>query len=85
MGENINAYKVLVGKPEREKPVGRAKLRWEDNIKMGVRSLVGWHELDLSGLGQGEVSGSCEHDNEPSVFIDVKKYFVLQELLVSQE
>jgi hypothetical protein len=33
MGEKINAYKVLVGKPERAKPVGRARLRWEDNIK----------------------------------------------------
>jgi hypothetical protein len=33
MGEKINAHKFLVGKPERVKPVGRARLRWEDNNK----------------------------------------------------
>jgi len=28
MGEKINAYKVLVGEPERVKPVGRSRVRW---------------------------------------------------------
>jgi len=32
-GERIGAHRVLVGKPERKKPLGRPKRRWEDNIK----------------------------------------------------
>jgi len=34
MGENRGVYRVLVGKPERKRPLGRPRLRWEDNIKM---------------------------------------------------
>jgi hypothetical protein len=36
MGEK-NAYRILVGKPEGKRPLGRPRLRWEDNIKMGLR------------------------------------------------
>jgi hypothetical protein len=37
-----NAWRVLVGKPEGRRPLGRPRLRWEeDNIKMGLRN-VGW-------------------------------------------
>jgi hypothetical protein len=40
------AYKVLVGKPDGKRPLGRPRLRWEDNIKMDLRE-VGWgHGLD---------------------------------------
>jgi hypothetical protein len=34
MGENRNAYRLLVGKPERKRPLGRPRRRWVDNIKM---------------------------------------------------
>jgi hypothetical protein len=34
MGEKRNAYRVLVRKPEGERPLGRPRRRWEDNIKM---------------------------------------------------
>jgi len=34
-------HKVLVGKPERKRPFGRPRLRWEDNIKMDLQE-VGW-------------------------------------------
>ena len=34
MGEKRIIYKVLVGKPEGKKPLGRPRHRWEDNIKM---------------------------------------------------
>ena len=33
------AYKILVGKPERKRPLGRRKLRWEDNIKMDLQDV----------------------------------------------
>jgi hypothetical protein len=36
MGEKMNAYRILVGKPEGKRPLGRPKHRW-DNIKMDLR------------------------------------------------
>jgi hypothetical protein len=41
MGERRGAYRVLVGKPEGRRPLGRPRHRWEDNIKMYLRE-VGW-------------------------------------------
>jgi hypothetical protein len=35
-GERRGVYRVLVGKPEGERPLGRSRRRWEDNIKMGL-------------------------------------------------
>jgi hypothetical protein len=41
-----NSYKILVGKPEGKRPLGRPKRRWEDNIKMELKETgfvdVGW-------------------------------------------
>ncbi|KAJ4431356.1 hypothetical protein ANN_19953 [Periplaneta americana] len=39
MGESRNAYRVLVGRPEGKIPLGRSRLRWEDNIKMDLREV----------------------------------------------
>jgi hypothetical protein len=36
MGEGRGAYRVLVGRPEGKRPLGRPRRRWEDNIKMGL-------------------------------------------------
>jgi hypothetical protein len=41
MGEGRNVYRVLVGKPEGKRPLGRPKHRWEDGIKMDLRE-IGW-------------------------------------------
>jgi hypothetical protein len=41
MGEDRKVYKVLVGKPEGKKPLGRQRRRWEDGITMDVR-VIGW-------------------------------------------
>jgi hypothetical protein len=40
MGEGRSVYKVLVGRPEGERPLGRPRHRWEDNIKMDIREIV---------------------------------------------
>ncbi|KAJ4451163.1 hypothetical protein ANN_02605 [Periplaneta americana] len=40
MGESRNAYRVLVGRPEGKRPLGRPRRRWEDNIKMNLREVV---------------------------------------------
>jgi hypothetical protein len=41
MWERRVAYRVLVEKPERKRPLGRPRLGWKDNIKMGLLE-VGW-------------------------------------------
>jgi hypothetical protein len=43
MGEK-NAYRILVGKPEGKRPLGRPRRRWADNIKMDLRMV--WYGLD---------------------------------------
>jgi hypothetical protein len=40
-GEKRNAYRLLVGKPEGRRPLGRPRCRWVDNITMNVGE-VGW-------------------------------------------
>jgi hypothetical protein len=41
MGETRNAYRILVGKPEGKRKLGRPRRRWVDNIKMSRDSAVG--------------------------------------------
>jgi hypothetical protein len=40
MGETRNAYRILVGKPEKKRPLGRPKHRWVDNIKIDKDGMV---------------------------------------------
>jgi hypothetical protein len=39
MGERTGIYRVLVGRPEGKRPLGRPRRRWEDNIKMNLREI----------------------------------------------
>jgi hypothetical protein len=41
MGEERTVYKVLVGKPEGKRPLGRPRRRWEDGIRMDLREIGG--------------------------------------------
>jgi hypothetical protein len=68
MGDERKVYKVLVGKPERRRLLGRPRRRWEDGIRMDLREigLVGGCGLDSTGSGQGPVAGCCECGDEPS-------------------
>jgi hypothetical protein len=50
-GERRGAYRVLVGKPEGRRPLGRPRSRWEDNIKMDLRE-VGCRGADWVDLAQ---------------------------------
>jgi hypothetical protein len=51
MGEKSNTYRLLVGKPEGERPLGRPRCRWVDNIRIDLGE-VGWGDVDCIGLAQ---------------------------------
>jgi hypothetical protein len=51
MGDKKNAYRLLVGKPERKRPLGRPRCRWVDNIRTDLGE-VGWGDVDWIGLAQ---------------------------------
>jgi hypothetical protein len=55
-GEERGVYRVLVGKPEGKRPLGRPRRRWEDHIKMdlqevgcGVWTGLGWLMIETGG------------------------------------
>jgi hypothetical protein len=49
VGEGRGVYRVLVGRPEGKRPLGRPRGRWEDNVKMDLREIgidgVNWIQL----------------------------------------
>jgi hypothetical protein len=51
MGERRGAHRVLVGKPEGQRPLGRPRCRWEDNIKIDLQE-VGYGGMDWNDLAQ---------------------------------
>jgi hypothetical protein len=68
-GENMNAYGILVGKPEGKRPLGRPRRRWVNNNKTGLR-VIGWDGMDWIDLAQDR-----DHGNEPSSSIKCWKVF----------
>jgi hypothetical protein len=60
-GERRNACRLLVGKPEGRRPLGRPRRRWLDNTRMDLVE-VGWGDVDWIG----QVESSCEFGIEPS-------------------
>jgi len=51
MGERRDVYRILVGKPEGKRPLGRYRVRWEDNIKIDLQE-VGFALMDWIDLAQ---------------------------------
>jgi hypothetical protein len=47
----LHWYRILVGKPEAKRPLGRPRRRWVDNIKMDLRE-IGWDGMDWMDLAQ---------------------------------
>jgi hypothetical protein len=48
-GEKRNAYRILVGKPEEKRPLGRPGRTWMDNVKIDLRE-IGWDGMDWIDL-----------------------------------
>jgi hypothetical protein len=57
MGEGRGAYRVLVGRPEGKKPLGRPRRRWEDNIKMDLREIGSMGRTGFGWLRIGSTGG----------------------------
>jgi len=72
IGEIRGTCGVLVGKPEGKRSLGRPR-----HIKMDLKK-VGWegNGLDWSGSGEGQVSGTCRHGNEPSGSIKCGNFLI---------
>jgi hypothetical protein len=51
MGKKRNVYRILVGKPEGKRPLGRPRCRCVDNIKMNLRK-IGWDGMDWIDLAE---------------------------------
>ena len=54
MGEERGVYRVLVGKPEGMRPLGRPRRRWVDNIRVDLQEVgcgyVGWPRIGTGGV-----------------------------------
>jgi hypothetical protein len=54
MGDKRKAYRLLVGKPEGKRPLGRPRRRWVDDIRMDLGETV-WDGVDWIGLAQDRI------------------------------
>jgi hypothetical protein len=60
VGESRGVYKVLVGKPEGKRELGRHKHRWVNKIKMNLQEVGCGAWVGLYGLGKGQLDRSYE-------------------------
>ena len=69
MGEDRGVHRVLVGKPEGKRPLGRPRRRWEDNIKMDLLEVGGgrgdWMELAQDRAGWRALVGTVRNFRVP--------------------
>ena len=69
VGEDIGVHRVLVAKPERTRPLGRPRRRWEDNIKMDLQEVLGdrgdWTELPQDRDGWRSLVGTLRNFRVP--------------------
>jgi hypothetical protein len=58
-GEPRNTYKILIGKPEKKRPLGRCRRGLEDKIKIDIKETG--HRLNSTGSEHSPEASSCEH------------------------
>jgi hypothetical protein len=71
MGEMRNAYKILVGKPEGKRPLGRPRQRWEHNIRIDLRE-TGWKVVDWVHLLQDRAQWRTPVNTEMNFRVPLK-------------
>ena len=64
-GEDRGVHRVLVGKPEGKRPLGRLRRRWEDNIKMDLKEVGGGHGDWMDRDGWRAVVGTVRNFRVP--------------------
>ena len=88
MGKDRGVHRVLVGKHEGKRPLGRPRRRWEDNIKMDLQEVGGgrgdWMELVQD---RDRLAGTCGYDEELSGSINAGNFLTSCKVywLASQE
>ena len=65
IGDVRRLYRILVGKLEGKRPLGRPTRRWENNINESSGSGMWEYGLDRVSRGQGKVAGTCDCGSEP--------------------
>jgi hypothetical protein len=68
MGERRDAYRILVEKPGRNRPLGSPRHRWEDNAKMDLKEIV-WAGVDWVGMAQDRDKGQAVLDTVMNIRI----------------
>jgi hypothetical protein len=89
MGEDSGVYRVLVGKPDGKRPLGRRRLDWDDNINMDLQEVGGglgnWMELAqdrdrwraLGGYGDGLLGSINARDFSTSLLVSFSRRTLL--------
>jgi hypothetical protein len=64
MGERRSAYRILTGKPEGTRTLGRPRSRWENNFKIHLKEIL-WEGVDWIDLAQDRaIDSCCEYGDE---------------------
>jgi len=69
MGEERGVYRVLVGKPEARRPLGRPRSRWVDNIDRVVAELEAWFNRNDLVINAGKTGVMLFHNRQTHVLI----------------
>jgi hypothetical protein len=83
MGVGRGVYRVLVGRSEAYRPLGRPRRRWDDNIKIDLREIGIDGRTGFGWLWIASKAGFCENGNEPSGSIKKAGYFLTSRVTIS--
>jgi len=67
----ITAYSILVGKPERKRPLGRLRRRWKDNIRKDLREIC-WEGVDWMHMAQDRVQWRAVVNTVMNLWVPLK-------------